>query len=183
MKLSAALLLAPLLVAAAPLRAQLPDDLDSAAQPPIGSTLITADELHSDEATHQAVFTGKVTVTGQNFHMTCQEMTVLFTSDNKVSKIVATGDVVITQPGRVTHCGHAVYDQPSDTFDLTQEPIIYQGKEQLKATEIVIDRTSQKLTTKGGRTTLIMDNASMGQATTTPLPGGNPDGALPNATK
>lgn len=164
--------LAPLLFAAllagAPLRAQLSEDIDTETQPPVGSTLITSDELHSDEATHVSDFTGNVVVIGQNFHMTCQEMKVYFTNDNKVTKIVATGEVVITQPGRVTHCGHAEYYQDTDTFDLTEEPIIYQGKDKLTGTEIIIDRKSQKLTTKGGRTTVTLDNASMNTATTTP---------------
>ncbi len=167
MKILAPLFLAALLLAAAPLRAQLPEDTDSETQPPVGSTLITADELQSDQATHQSVFTGKVVVIGQNFHMTCQQMTVFYTNDNKVSQIVATGDVIITQPGRVTHCGHAVYVQESDTFDLTQEPVILQGKDKLSAPEIIIDRQTQKLTTKG-RTTVSLNNASMSTATTAP---------------
>jgi lipopolysaccharide transport protein LptA len=162
-------LLGLLLLAAAPLRAQMSDDLATETQPPAGSTLINSDELHSDEATHISDFIGNVVVIGQNFHMTCQEMKVYFTNDNKVQKIVATGDVVITQPGRVTHCGHAEYYQDSDTFDLTEEPIIYQGTDKvLKGTEIIIDRKSQKLTTQKGRTTVIIKNSSMNAATTTP---------------
>lgn len=167
-----------MLLAYAPLRAQVQDETDTDEQPPPGSTIIHSDELHSDEVTHISDFIGKVVVIGQNFRMTCQEMKVYFTNDNKVQKIVATGDVIITQPDRVTHCGHAEYYQDSDTFDLTQEPIIYQGTDKiLKGTEIVIDRKSQKLTTKNGPTTVIMKNATVNAATTTPNV--SPDGALP----
>jgi lipopolysaccharide transport protein LptA len=173
------LLFAGLLLAGAPLWAQMPESTDTEEQPPVGSTLITSDELHSDEATHISDFMGNVVVIGQNFHMTCQEMKVYFTNDNKVMKIVATGDVVITQPDRVTHCGHAEYYQDSDTFDLTQEPIIYQGKDKLTGTEIIIDRKSQKLTTKGGRTTVTLNNASMNNATTTPNATPDSGGATP----
>jgi len=175
MKSIASLLFAALLFAGAPLWAQMSDDASSEAQPPVGSTLIMSDELHSDQNLHQSVFTGKVVVVGQNFHMTCQEMTVFFTNENKVTKIVATGDVVITQPDRVTHCGHAEYYQDADTFDLTEEPVIYQGKDKLTGTEIIIDRKSQKLTTKGGRTTMTVNNASMTTATTTPNTATAPD--------
>ena len=52
--------------------------------------------------------------------MTCQEMTVYFTNDNKVDTIIATGDVIITQPDRVTHCGHAEYFHDDDKFVLTE---------------------------------------------------------------
>lgn len=148
--------------------AQLPDDTDADTTPPVGSTLITSDELHSDQASHQSVFTGKVIVVGQNFRMTCQEMTVYFTTANKVTKIVSTGDVVITQPNRVTHCGHAEYYQDSDTFDLTEQPVILDGKNTVKGPEIVIDRKSQQMTVKGGRSTVIISDQNMGAATSTP---------------
>lgn len=177
MKILASLLFTALLLASAPLWAQMSDDNET--QPPVGSTLINSDELHSDEVTHISDFIGNVVVTGQNFRMTCQEMKVYFTNDNKVQKIVATGEVIITQPGRVTHCGHAEYYQDSDTFDLTEEPIIYQGTDKiLKGTEIIIDRKSQKLTTKGGRTTTVIGNSSLNTATSTPNT--STDGATSN---
>jgi lipopolysaccharide transport protein LptA len=151
-----------------PLCAQLADDTSTDVQPPAGSTLIMSDELHSDQNTHQSVFTGKVVVVGQNFHMTCQQMTVFFTNDNKVSKIIATGDVVITQPDRVTHCGHAEYTQDNDTFVLTEEPVIYNGKTKVEGTRITINRQTQQMQTDQGRTTVTIQNSDMNQATTTP---------------
>jgi lipopolysaccharide export system ATP-binding protein len=95
-------------------------------------------------------------------------MTVYFTNDNKVSKIVATGDVVITQPNRVTHCGHAEYYQDSDTFDLTQEPVILDHNDQVSGPEIIVDRKSQTMTVKGPRSRVVIPNSNMGSATTTP---------------
>ena len=67
-------------------------------------------------------------VVGTNFKMTCQEMTVYFTTDNKVDTIVATGDVIITQPDRVTHCGRADYFHDEDKFILTDQPVIHDHK-------------------------------------------------------
>jgi len=163
---SLAFLLTTVLLTGVPLWAQMDDDADT--KPPVGSTLITSDELHSDQTTHTSDFIGKVIVTGQNFHMTCQEMRVYFTNDNKVSKIVATGDVVITQPNRVTHCGHAEYTQDNDTFVLTQEPVIYDGKTKVQGTRIIINRQTQQMQTDQGRTTVTIQNSDMNQATTTP---------------
>ena len=91
-----------LLMAWTPLPAQTTDDSDTETPPPPGATVITSDELHSDQQNHISIFTGKVVTVGTNFRMTCQEMTVYFTNDNKVNKIVATGDVIITQPDRIT---------------------------------------------------------------------------------
>jgi len=149
-----------------PVAAQTDDSNPEATAPP-GSTVITSDELHSDQVAHTSIFTGNVVVVGTNFHMTCQEMTVYFTNDNKVSKIVATGDVIIVQPDRVTHCGHAEYFHDSDTFDLTDQPVILDHKNQVTGPEIVIERTTQKMTVKGGRSKVTLQNESLG-ATTTP---------------
>jgi lipopolysaccharide transport protein LptA len=162
------LLCAGLLLAWTPLPAQTADDADAQTPPPPGATVITSDELHSDQQTHVSVFTGKVVVVGTNFRMTCQEMTVNFTTDNKVDNIVAVGDVVITQPGRVTTCGHAVYVRDSDTFDLTDQPTILDHNNKISGPEIIIERTTQKMTVKGGRSTTVISNESMGSPKSPP---------------
>ena len=147
-----------LLMAWAPLPAQA---TDAAETPPPGATVITSDELHSEQQNHVSVFTGKVVVVGTNFRMTCQEMTVNFTKDNKVDTIVATGDVVITQPDRITHCGHAEYFHDEDKFVLTDQPVILDHKNQISGPQITIYRTTQKMEIKG-RSTTVISNDSMG---------------------
>jgi lipopolysaccharide export system protein LptA len=111
-------------------------------------------------------------VVGTNFRMTCQEMTVYFTKDNKIDNIVATGDVVINQPQRITHCGHAVYTHDDDTFVLTDSPsILDDGKNQVIGTQITINRTTQKMTVDHGRSTIILGPGSMGSPKdSTPTP-------------
>jgi lipopolysaccharide transport protein LptA len=149
-----------LFISALPLPAQIGDDSDT--PPPPNSTVITSDELRSDQNTHISVFTGKVVVVGTNFHMTCKEMTVYFTTDNKVDHLVAIGDVIITQPDRVTHCGHAEYYRDADTFILTDQPIIREPKNTLQGTKITIDRKTGKLTTEGGKTTVTIQDQNLG---------------------
>ncbi len=156
-----------LLMAWAPLPAQIMDDTNAETPPP-GATVITSDELHSDQSTHISIFTGNVVVLGNNFRMTCQEMTVYFTNDNKVDKLVATGDVIITQPDRVTHCGHAEYFHDDDKFVLTDQPVILDHKNKISGPEIIIFRTTQKMIVDKGRSTTIISNESMGPAKTPP---------------
>jgi lipopolysaccharide transport protein LptA len=142
------------------LEAQTADD-SSPDTPPPGGTVITSDELHSDQNTHISVFTGNVVVVGTNFRMTCQEMTVYFDKDNKVQKIVSTGDVIITQPDRITHCGHAEYYHDEDKFILTDQPVILDHKNEISGPEIVIYRTTQKMEIHGRNKTII-NNENMG---------------------
>jgi lipopolysaccharide transport protein LptA len=163
--LSFLLLLAVLaLLPWAPVSGQM-DDANPEATPPAGSTVVTSDELHADQVAHTSIFTGKVIVVGANFRLTCQEMTVYFTADNKVDKLVATGDVIITQPDRVTHCGHAEYFHDKDQFVLTDSPVILDHKNEVHGVRIIIDRTTQKMTVDGGRSKVLIRGENFGPTT------------------
>ena len=163
------ILAALLLLPWAPLAAQV-DDANPETPAPPGATVITSDELHSDQQNHVSVFTGNVVVIGTNFRMTCQEMTVNFTKDNKVDTILATGDVIITQPDRITHCGRAQYFHDDDKFVLTDSPTILDHKNQISGPEITIYRTTQKMEIKG-RSQVTLGPGSMGSApNATPAP-------------
>ncbi len=158
-----------LLAGALPSGAQTTDTLDSDVVPP-GSTVITSDELRSDQKSSTSVFTGNVTVIGNNFNLTCQEMTVIFKA-GKVDHIVAVGNVVITQPDRITHCGQAEYFKEDDKFVLTDQPnIIDNKKNQLFAPVITIYRTNQKMITSGGRSKTVILDSGMGSTTTPATP-------------
>lgn len=134
---------------------------------PAGSTVVTADECRSDQTTHTSVFTGNVVVTGTNFNMTCEEMTVIFNKDNKIDHIISVGNVVITQPDRITHSGEAQYFSEDDKFVLTDQPVIEQNKNKIAATKITIFRTTQKMVTEGRSTVVII---SGGPGSPTPAP-------------
>jgi lipopolysaccharide transport protein LptA len=142
-------------------RAQTTDADTGAETPPPGSTVIDSDELHMDQSTHVAVFTGNVVVTGTNFTMKCEDMTVNFDKADKIDNIVAKGDVVIIQPGRVTHCGQAIYYHDEDKFDLTDQPIIRDNGKTIAAPEIIIYRTKQSLYTKGKSTVVIPEGSGL----------------------
>ena len=152
----------------APLPAQSTDTSNADAPPPPGSTVITADELRSDQTTHTAIFSGNVLVVGTNFNMKCQEMTVIFTTDSKVDHIIAKGDVVIEQPGRITHSGQAQYFREEDKFVLTDSPVILDNKNQISAPQITIFRTKQSMFTVGRTKTVLIQDMGTGGATPPP---------------
>jgi lipopolysaccharide transport protein LptA len=138
-------------------QAQDPAPADASAQstPASGNTIITSDELRMDQGAHTAVFSGNVIVTGTNFKMTCQEMTVTFTTDSKVDTITAKGNVVIIQPGRTTHSGQAQYFHDEDKFVLTDSPVINDNGNEVSAPKIIIYRTKQSFYTDGPTKTVI----------------------------
>jgi lipopolysaccharide export system protein LptA len=109
-------------------------------------------------------------VTGSSFNMTCDEMKVLFTKDGKVDHIIATGNVVITQPGRVTHSGEVEYYRDEDKFVLTDQPLIVDNKNQISAPKITIYRTNQTMETEGKPTKVILINGGIGSGTSSSAP-------------
>jgi len=117
--------------------------------PPPGGSIITSDELRADQVSHTATFSGNVLAVGNNFTLRCQEMVVNFTKDGKVDHITAKGDVVIEQPGRISHCGQAEYFHEDDKFVLTDQPSILDNKNKIEAPKITIYRTSQQMITEG----------------------------------
>ena len=141
--------------------------------PPAGSTVVTSAELHMDQMTHTAIFTGNVVVVGSEFHMTCEAMTVYFTAVNKINTIVAQGNVIILQPGRITHCGHAIYYRDDDKFVLTEEPDILDNNNEIQAPEITIYRTKKSLFTKGPTKTTLKNGvgSSTNSTSSPPAPG------------
>jgi lipopolysaccharide transport protein LptA len=145
-------------------------DTSSPDTPPAGSTVITSDELHSDQTTHTSIFNGNVVVVGTAFNLTADEMKVMFNKDNKVDHIIATGNVVITQPGRVTHSGRVDYFQVDDKFVLTDQPVIVDHGNQLSAPKITIYRTNQTLVTEGKPCKTILVNGGIGSSTPTSTP-------------
>jgi lipopolysaccharide transport protein LptA len=154
------------------LQAQTADTVGTDTPPP-GSTVITSDELHADQLNHTSLFSGNVTVVGSSFNMTCDEMNVIFTKDGKVDHIIATGNVVINQPGRITHSGQAEYFAEDDKFVLTDQPTIVDNKNQISAPKIIIYRTSQKMVTEGKPCKVVLVNGgpgSSGSSSAAPAP-------------
>jgi lipopolysaccharide export system protein LptA len=146
------------------------EDTTNAETPAAGSTVITSDELHMDQQTHTAIFTGNVVVNGDQFKMTCQEMTVYSTTANKIEHIVADGNVVIIQPGRITHCGHAIYYRDEDKFVLTDQPDILDNQNEIQAPTITIFRTKKELITQGRtRTKIIQGPGGSTNSVATPI--------------
>jgi len=133
-----------------------------ASTPPPGGTIITSDELRVDQENHTAVFSGNVVAIGNNFNLKCQEMTVIFTKDSKIDHIVAKGEVVIEQPGRIAHCGQADYFHDEDKFVLTDQPNILDNKNEIAAPEITIFRTKQSMITSGRTKTTIVNGIGSG---------------------
>ena len=126
-----------------------------------------------DNATRTAEFTGAVVVHDPQFDLSCDKLHVILGANRKgLSKVIATGSVVITQEKKndrgdlvksVGKCGRATYD--ATTGDVTMEdwPQIQQGINNQVATQqstVMILNAKGRSRTIGGSRTMIVDQGT-----------------------
>lgn len=137
-------LLAALLTCPALLTAQAP----SLSQP----LHFKAKELDARRNERILKLNGAVRVDHGETVITADQMTFYYASDQStIEKIIATGKVRLTEPGRHGRAEQAVYLPASQKITLTGSPIIWDGGNQLAGSEIVIFREPDRLSVKGAR--------------------------------
>lgn len=131
------------------------------AEAPASGTIINSDEMHMDQTTHTAIFSGNVIVVGTSFRMRADDMTVTFGQDNHVDHILARGNVVIEEPDRTARCGQAEYFQDEDKYVLTEEPsILDNNKNEISAPKIIIYDKKKSLYTEGRTVTKLSQSVN-----------------------
>ncbi len=129
-----------------------PENGAEAAKQQPGKTEIRADQVDMDLKAGQAVFEGNVLVSDGKMMLESERMIVNFTEDNKLTRIEATGSVVITQPqgDRRATAGRATYDVETGEVVLTENPTLRIGEHSLQdAEQIVYHRDEQRFSTRG----------------------------------
>jgi len=147
---------------------------DTGDRPKTSRTVIDSDDGATFEnATSTAEFIGHVVVHDPQFDLTCDKLHVILAANRKgLSKVIATGSVVITQEKKndrgdlvksVGKCGKATYD--ATTGDVTMEdwPQIQQGINNQVASQqstVMILNAKGRSRTIGGSRTLITDQGT-----------------------
>lgn len=114
-------------------------------------TEVRADQVDMDLKAGTAVFEGNVLVSDGRMILEAARMTVHFTESNRLTRIEATGNVVITQPDgdRRATAGRAFYDMESGEVVLTENPTLRMGEHSLQnAEQIIYHRDNQRFSTK-----------------------------------
>lgn len=132
-----------------------------------------------ENASSTAEFNGHVVVHDPQFDLSCDKLHVILGTDRKgLSKVIATGSVIITQAKKNDHgdiiksigkCGKATYD--AITGDVTMEdwPQIQQGINNQVATQqttVMILNAKGRSRTIGGSRTMIVDQGQTDKAVT-----------------
>jgi lipopolysaccharide export system protein LptA len=136
-----------LILAALPLLA-----LAQGAQVPFGglehdATLpveITADRLDLDQAAGTAVFTGTVKVGQGTLRLAADRVEVFYEDEaaegtGKVRRMVANGNVTLTNGAEHAEADHATYEVAAGTIDMTGNVLLTQGQNALSSETLHID--------------------------------------------
>lgn len=123
-----------------------------------------------ENATSTAEFTGQVVVHDPQFELSCDKLHVILRPDRKgLSKVIATGSVIITQEKKNDHgdiiksigkCGKTTYDAVTGDVTMEDWPQIQQGINNQVATQqstIMILNAKGHSRTIGASRTMIVD--------------------------
>jgi lipopolysaccharide export system protein LptA len=114
-----------------------------------GSIVVKSKSLEVDNKRKVVVFAGDVDARKDDLVITCQEMLLYYTDHPadkgsgkvgvKIDKIVATGDVKITQPdGALATAEKAIYYDQDEKVVLTGKPVVKQGNDFVEGSSITL---------------------------------------------
>jgi lipopolysaccharide export system protein LptA len=141
-----AILLLTLLAATTtlPLTAQTPSGTE-----PKG-TQVVSDAFRLNLSKKEGLFTGNVRVTDANYTLEAEELTVYFTADNKMERLVARGNVKIKQGAdRSATCREAEYNVAQKRLRLTGDPVVMQNQNRVTGTVITIYPENDRMDVDG----------------------------------
>ena len=140
-----------------------PQSDDSAGNVDTSNTTVRADEMDFDFKEGKILMEGNVIVRDKKMTIRSNDMTVFLTSDKKMKKVIADGNVRIVNPveNRKANSGHAVYDVEKGTVVLTEKPRVEMDNNTLKnAEKIIFHRDSERVETVGSGTQLHFTNSN-----------------------
>ena len=139
-----------------------------AAEAPVPDTVIVSQscEITSTDTQTLSVFTGNVTVTGNNIRITCDRLDVVslrsgakqdtLGKQERFKSLVATGSVRIVQGDREATCEHAEVLPGEDRITLTGHPVVTDHGNNSTATgePLVLYRGERRITGRNVRIVL-----------------------------
>lgn len=114
------------------------------------ATQVSSDAFRLNLSKKEGVFTGNVRVTDPNFNLESEELTVYFSTSNKMERIVARGNVRIKQGAdRSATCREAEYIVAEKKIRLTGDPVVMQNQNRVTGTVITIYPENDRMEVDG----------------------------------
>jgi lipopolysaccharide export system protein LptA len=105
---------------------------------------ITGDRLDLDQAAGTAVFTGAVKVGQGDMRLAADKLEVFYvegsgSSAGQVQRMIATGNVTLTNGGEAAEADQATYEVADGTIDMQGNVLLTQGSNALSSEQLHID--------------------------------------------
>jgi len=100
------------------------------------------------------------TLTGNGFSVRAEQVEVQYDSDKRMNHFLATGNVTITQPNRVSQSGKAEYFDNGKKIVLTDHPTVTENKNRIIAPKITINLVDPNVLTEGKPTKVVVLNSA-----------------------
>lgn len=115
-----------------------------------GPVRIKADSLSVDYKAKSVLFSGNVQATQSGATLTSSTLRVFYADKfSGIDRIVAEGDVRVRQGGRWATGQHAVLDEIHHTLEMTGQPVLHDGPNQVAGSRIIVYLDSQKSLVEG----------------------------------
>jgi lipopolysaccharide export system protein LptA len=113
-------------------------------------TVVDSDTFKLDLSQHSGVFIGNVHVVDPSFEMTSDEMTLYFDKDNKIERMVASGNINLKQGDKQSATSReAEYTVADKKLKLTGNPIVQQGDNKVTGAVIYLYPGSDRMDVEG----------------------------------
>jgi len=110
---------------------------------------ITGEAKNLEFKDNRIIYTGSVKLVRGSSVLKADKVVIFLTEEGKPVKIVATGNVQYSEPGRKATSRYAEYDLMQEVIILKGEAHVEEDNSILEADEIVYDRKRQTLQAKG----------------------------------
>lgn len=117
---------------------------------------IKSDTLSLDYKGKTVLFNGNVHAVQSGSLLTSDTLKVIYGNDLKdIKQVIADGHVKMTQGDRFATGDHAVLDEVVHTVELTGNPVIHDGPDQVTGTRIIVHLDTQQSVVEGGARAVI----------------------------
>jgi lipopolysaccharide export system protein LptA len=113
--------------------------------PPTAPLDVRADRLEYDQKSGRVQFEGNVQATQGDLRLTCGRLAARYRADGTLGDLKATGGVQVVQGELTAKARTATYFQADQRLELTGDPVVTRGSDQLRGAKITYWAKEQRL--------------------------------------
>ncbi len=141
-------------------QAELSGEKETAPSPPPEPVNIDADQVVLHRRTNEAVFTGNVVAVRGEFRLTSRKLTVTYGEDQRITRLLAEGDVRVTEADRVVTSRKAEFDNIEEVLTLTGDAVLTEGDNVIHGDRVIFTLGTDEVRVEKVRARVRVDDAA-----------------------